>query len=70
MNKYLLTQQLGEFFSKMYDANKGEDIDITLRLNDRTIQVYNKTVHVNAFEYITLVDEATDLDTLVKSLSI
>lgn len=66
---FLLTKHLGEFFSKMYEANQGRDIEISLRMSDNSIQVYDKEAPVDAFRYVSLVNEVTDIDNLVQSLT-
>lgn len=68
MEKFLVKEFIGEFFSKMYEANKGKKMEITLKLNEDVIQIWNKEVG-HKFTDITLVDERPTIDGLVKSLS-
>lgn len=67
MEKFLLRENIGEFFTKMYEANKGENIEVTLMLNDNKIQIYNKTKVM--FKDVEIIDEQPTLDGLIKSLS-
>lgn len=67
MEKFLVKEYIGDFFSKMYQANKGKSMEITLKTDEDVIQIYYKDKVV--FTDITLVDEKPTIDGLVKSLS-
>lgn len=70
MEKFLVKEFIGEFFSKMYEANKGKKMEITLKINEDVIQIWNKEAGTGrTFTDITLVDERPTIDGLVKSLS-
>lgn len=70
MEKFLVKEFIGEFFSKMYEANKGKKMEITLKLKEDVIQIWNKEAGTGRiFTDITLVDERPTIDGLVKSLS-
>jgi len=70
MEKFLVKEFIGEFFSKMYEANKGKKMEIILKINKDVIQIWNKEPGVcPAFTDITLIDERPTIDGLVKSLS-
>jgi hypothetical protein len=70
MEKFLVKEFIGEFFSKMYAANKGKKMEITLKINEDVIQIWNKEAGTGrTFADITLVDERPTIDGLVKSLS-
>ena len=69
MDKFLSTECIGEFFSKMYEANKGKGIEVWLKMEEGTIQIYNKEKHTDAFQYVRVVTESQDIDSLVNSLS-
>lgn len=70
MEKFLVKEFIGEFFSKMYETNKGKKMEITLKINEDVIQIWNKEPGVcPAFTDITLIDERPTIDGLVKSLS-
>ena len=70
MEKFLVKEFIGEFFSKMYAANKGKKMEITLKINENVIQIWNKEAGTGrTFTDITLVDERPTIDGLVKSLS-
>lgn len=70
MEKFLVKEFIGEFFSKMYEANKGKKMEITLKLSEDVIQIWNKEAGAGrTFTDITLVDERPTIDGLVKSLS-
>lgn len=70
MEKFLVKEFIGEFFSKMYEANKGKKMEITLKLSEEVIQIWNKEAGAGrTFTDITLVDERPTIDGLVKSLS-
>lgn len=70
MEKFLVKEFIGEFFSKMYAQNKGKKMEITLKINDDVIQIWNKEAgNGKTFTDITLIDERPTIDGLVKSLS-
>lgn len=70
MEKFLVKEFIGEFFSKMYEANKGKKMEITLKLSEDVIQIWNKEAGTGrTFTDITLIDERPTIDGLVKSLS-
>ena len=67
MDKNLLKENVGEFFSKMYDANKGRRLEVTLRMDDNQIIIYNKS---NAeFQYINIIDRSSSVDEIIESIS-
>lgn len=68
MEKFLVKEYIGEFFSKMYEANKGKDVHIELSPAEERIAIFYK--EKNTFEYVNLLDERPSIDGLVKSLSI
>jgi hypothetical protein len=68
MEKFLVKEFIGEFFTKMYAANKGKDMEVTLKMGEDKIQIYNKGENYT-FKHITLVDERPSIDGLVKSVS-
>ena len=68
MNKVLTTEYIGEFFTKMYEANKGRQIHVELRADENRIAIYYKDK--GTFDYIVLTDEKPSIDGLIKSLSI
>lgn len=67
MEKFLVKEFIGEFFSKMYAQNKGKKMEITLNMDGNFIQIWNK--EEGRFTDITLIDERPTIDGLVKSLS-
>lgn len=67
MDKNLLKENIGEFFSKMYDANKGRRLEVTLRMSDNQIVIYNKSN--TDFQYINIVDRNPSVDEIVESIS-
>lgn len=67
MEKFLVKEFIGEFFSKMYAQNKGKKMEITLNMDGNSIQIWNK--EEGRFTDITLIDERPTIDGLVKSLS-
>lgn len=70
MEKTLVKEFIGEFFSKMYAQNKGKKMEITLNMDGDFIQIWNKEEGApRQFTDITLVDERPTIDGLVKSLS-
>ena len=68
MEKFLVKEYIGEFFSKMYEANKGKNLEVTLKLDKDEIQVYHKGDNYK-FDNIILVNERPSIDGLVKSVS-
>ena len=69
MEKYLVKADIGEFFSKMYEANRGKNIEISLRLAKDEVQVYYKDRTTDMFSNLTIVETEPTLDGLIKSLS-
>lgn len=67
MENFLVKEYIGEFFLKMYEENKGKNMEITLKLNDDKIQVYNRDKYT--FEDVKIIDEKSTIDGLIKSLS-
>ena len=67
MEKFLVKEFIGEFFSKMYAQNKGKKMEVTLKMDDDLIQIWNK--EEGGFTDIALIDERPTIDGLVKSLS-
>jgi hypothetical protein len=67
MEKFLVKEFIGEFITKMYAQNKGKKMEVTLKMDDDLIQIWNK--ETNRFIDITLIDERPTIDGLVKSLS-
>lgn len=67
MEKFLVKEFIGEFFSKMYAQNKGKKMEVTLKMYDDLIQIWNK--EEGWFADIALIDERPTIDGLVKSLS-
>lgn len=67
MDKFLVKDNIGDFFSKMYQANKGKPMEVALKMNEDVIQIYYKDMVL--FEDIIIVDENPTIDGLVKSLS-
>ena len=66
MDKVLFKRDIGEFFSKMYEANKGRNMEVNLMLLDDKIQVYDRANF--SFIDIALLDE-NNTDELIKSLN-
>ena len=67
MDNNLLKENVGEFFSKMYDANKGRRLEATLRMDDNQIIICNKS---NAeFQYINIIDRSSSIDGIIESIS-
>lgn len=70
MEKFLMRENIGEFFSKMHDACKGKEMEVTLRLHqddaDKVV-VYNKAM--GSFIYVTIVDSTQSIDELVNTLN-
>lgn len=67
MERILVKESIGEFFSKMYEANKGKRIEVSLRADSDKIAIYYKDK--GTFDYLTLVDEQDDVNKLVELLS-
>lgn len=67
MEKFIVEEYIGDFFAKMYKANKGKNLEINLMLNDNKIQIYYRD-RVE-FEDVTIIEEKPTIDGLIKSLS-
>ena len=69
MNKFITKADLGEFFSKMYEANKGKNMDVTLKLNgeEPEVEIYNKAEV--SFEHINILDAVPTVDDVVESIA-
>lgn len=68
MEKQILVKDdIGAFFSKMYEANRNRDLGITLNTIEGIIQIYNK--EKITFTDIKIVDEPPTVDTLIQSLN-
>lgn len=69
MNKFITKADLGEFFSKMYEANKGKDMEVTLKLNgeEHEVVIYNKAEV--SFQYINILDAVPTVDDVVESIA-
>lgn len=68
MEKQILVKDdIGAFFSKMYEANRERDLEITLKTIEGIIQIYNK--EKITFTDIKIVDEPPTVDTLIQSLN-
>lgn len=67
MDKFIEKTHLGEFFAKMYEANKGKNVEVTLHINDAKIEIYKKADVT--FEYIHILEETPTIDCLVESVS-
>lgn len=68
MDNFLVKEYIGEFFAKMYAANKGKDMEVTLKMDEDKIQIYHKGENYK-FKDIILIDEKPSIDGLVKSVS-
>lgn len=68
MDNFLVKEYIGEFFAKMYAANKGKDMEVTLKMDEDKIQIYHKGENYK-FKDIVLIDERPSIDGLVKSVS-
>lgn len=66
MEKVILVEEIGEFFSKMYKAHKGRDIEVNLMMSENKIQIYNRESF--SFTDVKIIEEKPTLDGLVKSL--
>lgn len=70
MEKFLVKESIGEFFSKMYAQNKGKKMEVTIKMDEDVVQIWNKEGNASrSFTDITLIDERPTIDGLVKSLS-
>ena len=69
MEKYLVKENIGEFFSKMYEQNLGKNIEVSLRLEKNEVQVYYRDRTTKSFEHLEIVDSEPTLDELIKTLS-
>lgn len=67
MEKFLVKEYIGDFFTKMYEACKQKKIEVSLRPDEDRIVIYYKDK--GTFDYIPLVNEKPTIDGLVKSLS-
>lgn len=67
MERQILKEEIGTFFTKMYEANEGKDMEVSIKMNEGIIQVYDK-FRVK-FTDIKIVDELPTLDTIIQSLS-
>lgn len=68
MDNFLVKEYIGEFFAKMYAANKGKDMEVTLKMDEDKIQIYHKGENYK-FKDIILINEKPSIDGLVKSVS-
>lgn len=68
MEKFLVKEYIGEFFAKMYEANKGKDMEVTLKMDANKIQIYHKGENYR-FDDIVLVEERPSIEELVESIS-
>lgn len=67
MEKFIIKKNIGEFFTKMYEANKGKKVDVSLEPDKQRISIYYK--ETGTFDYVVVVDEQPDIDKLIESLS-
>lgn len=67
MEKFIVKKNIGEFISKMYEANEGRKMEMTIEMDSSRIQIYYKDA-MN-FEHVTIVDEEITIGSLVESLS-
>lgn len=67
MEKFLIKENIGEFFTKMYEANKGKKVEVSLKVDEERITIYYKST--GTFDYVSLVDEQKNIDKLVEILS-
>ena len=69
MNKFITKADLGEFFAKMYEANKGKNMEVTLKLNgnEHEVEIYNKAEV--SFEHINILDAVPTVDDVVESIT-
>lgn len=66
MEKVILAEEIGEFFSKMYKAHKCRDVEVNLMMSENKIQIYNRESF--SFTDVKIAEEKPTLDGLVKSL--
>jgi hypothetical protein len=66
MEKVILAEEIGEFFSKMYNAHKGRDVEVNLIMSENKIQIYNRESF--SFTDVKIIEKKPTLDGLVKSL--
>lgn len=64
---YLPKEQIGEFFSKMYEVHKGADLKVSLLLDENKISIYDRAV--GHFKDIILVDSQAKVEDMVKSIT-
>lgn len=64
---YLPKEQIGEFFSKMYEVHKGADLKVSLLLDENKISIYDRAV--GRFKDIILVDSQAKVEDIVKSIT-
>lgn len=70
MDNFLVKEFIGEFFSKMYAQNKGKKMEVTIKMGEDVIQIWNKEAGAGkTFTDIILIDERPTIDGLVKSVS-
>lgn len=67
MEKNLVKADIGEFFAKMYKANKGKRIEVSLQMDSDKICIYYKDR--GSFDYINLMDENPSVSDIVESVS-
>lgn len=67
MERQILREEIGTFFTKMYEANEGKDMEVSINMSEGIIQVYDK-FRVK-FTDIKIVDELPTLDTIIQSLN-
>ena len=67
MEKFLVKEHIGEFFTKMYEANKGKKLEVSLKVDEKKIIIYYK--ETGTFDYVSLIDEQKNIDRLVEILS-
>lgn len=67
MEKILVKESIGDFFSKMYEASKGKNILTELRPDENRIVIYYKDK--GTFDYIHLAEKAPTVDGLVQLLN-
>lgn len=67
MDRFIQKEDLGEFFAKMYEANRGKDIEVTLRVSEEKIEVYKRAdAH---FEHINIIEANPTIESIVESIS-
>lgn len=67
MEKFLIKENIGEFFAKMYEANKGKKVEVSLKADEGKVTIYYKDT--GTFDYVLLVDEQKNVNRLVEILS-